>query len=180
VPDSSDEQLMLNYREGDNDAFATLYRRHRGPLYRYMLHGCNDKATADELFQDVWTGLIDARERYRADATFKTYLFRLAHNRLVDHYRRSRLRAVEDCDHEEIAQTGPSLDHGIADRDCVERLKREIGDLPAEQRDAFVLKEETGLSLEQIGAVVGVERETVKSRLRYAMKRLRQVLEDCL
>lgn len=180
MPDSSDEQLMLNYREGDNDAFAALYQRHKGPLYRYLLRGCSDKATAEELFQDVWTGLIDARERYRADAAFKTYLFRLAHNRLVDHYRRSRMRLVEDCDQNDIAQAGPSLDHSVSDQDCVELLKQEIGGLPAEQRDAFVLKEETGLSLEQIGAVVGAERETVKSRLRYAMKRLRQALEDCL
>ena len=180
VQQLSDEQLMLNYREGDNEAFALLYQRYKGPIYRYLLHGSSNKATAEELFQDIWANLIKARERYQADAGFKTYLFRLAHNRLVDHYRRNSLRLVENGNQEESSYTELPLDHSVADQDCVDRLKREIGTLPADQRDAFVLKEESGLTLEQIGDLAGVGRETIKSQLRYAMKRLREALEDCL
>ena len=176
----SDEQLMLNYREGDNDAFAALYQRHKGPLYRYLLHGSSNKATAEELFQDIWANLINAKERYQAEAGFKTYLFRLAHNRLVDYYRRNRLKLVGEDEQEEHHSSALPPEQSLSDQDCVERLKHEIGSLPTDQRDAFVLKEESGLTLEQIGDLSGVGRETIKSRLRYAMKRLRQALEDCL
>lgn len=176
----SDEQLMISYRDGDANAFTTLYSRHKGPLFRYLLRGCGNRATAEELFQEVWVGLIGARQGYRPDATFKTYLFHLAHNRLVDHYRRTRLRPVDDGDEEAIWDARPSPQAEIEGRDCVALLRRELDRLPQEQRDVFVLKEETGMTLEQIGAVVGAVRETVKSRLRYAMQRLRSALEDCL
>ena len=180
MPESSDEQLMLNYGKGDMASFESLYRRHHGPLFRYLLHGCSNHSTAEELFQDVWSGIIKARERYKADASFKTYLYRLAHNRLVDYYRQSRLRLVEAQDTQETIADRINTENFVNDLNCVERLKQELAQLPNEQRDAFILKEETEMSIEQIGEVVGSGRETIKSRLRYALKRLRETLEDCL
>ncbi len=177
---SSNEQLMLNYRDGDVAAFSSLYRRHKGPLYRYLLRGCSNSATADELFQEVWSGIIAARERYGIDAKFTTYLYSIANNKLTDHYRRSHLRLVEQHDDLDSLSGHANPESAANDQDCVERLKQELDRLPNDQRDAFVLQEETEMTLEQIGEVVGVGRETVKSRLRYALKRLRQVLEDCL
>ena len=73
---------------GDPDAFDDLYRRHKGPLYRYMLRQCGDRAAAEELFQDVWLNVIRARATYTVMSRFVTYLYRFAHNRLIDHYRR--------------------------------------------------------------------------------------------
>ena len=84
----SDEELMLAYRDGDAGAFDTLYRRHKGPVYRYMLRQCRDAGVADELFQDVWMNLIRARESYTVQAKFTTYIYTMAHNRLIDHYRK--------------------------------------------------------------------------------------------
>lgn len=176
----TDEQLMLRYRDGDAGAFAPLYQRHRGPLYRYLLHGCGHPATAEELFQDVWTGLIKARAGYRVEASFRTWLYRLAHNRLVDHYRRTQIRWVDDASLPEVPDPAPGQEQLANDADCVNRLQTALGNLPAAQREAFLLREETELSLEQIGAIAGVGRETIKSRLRYALKTLRAALEDCL
>ena len=85
-----DEELMSRYRFGDAGAFEVLYKRHKGPLYRYLLRQCGAAAQAEELFQDVWFKVIRARERYEARAKFTTYLYHLAHNRLIDHYRRAR------------------------------------------------------------------------------------------
>ncbi|HSO79887.1 MAG TPA: sigma-70 family RNA polymerase sigma factor, partial [Chromatiaceae bacterium] len=107
MPESSDEQLMLAYRNGDAEAFAILYHRHRGPLYRYLLQGCANPATAEELFQDVWTNLIRVRETYRVEARFTTWLYRLAHNRLVDHYRRGRMPWGGDEDLETVPDPAP-------------------------------------------------------------------------
>ncbi len=180
VPEPSDEQLMLGYRDGDAEAFATLYHRHRGPLYRYLLQGCANPATAEELFQDVWTNLIRVRDTYRVEARFKTWLYRLAHNRLVDHYRRGRMSWVGDEDLEAVPDPAPGQDQLVNDADCVQRLQVALGRLPAAQREAFILREEAGMSLEAIGVCAGVGRETIKSRLRYALKTLRVALEDCL
>jgi RNA polymerase sigma factor (sigma-70 family) len=176
----TDEQLMLRYRDGDAEAFASLYQRHRGPLYRYLRHGCGHPATAEELFQDVWTGLIKARTGYRVEASFTTWLYRLAHNRLVDHYRRTQIRWEDNASLPEHPDPAPGQEQLVHDADCVARLQTALGNLPAAQREAFVLREETDLSLEQIGALAGVGRETLKSRLRYALKYLRATLEDCL
>ena len=79
---------MLCYRDGDAGAFDALYARHKGGLYRYLLRQCREPAAAEELFQDVWMNLIRARARYTVQAKFTTYLYRLAHNRLIDHYRK--------------------------------------------------------------------------------------------
>ena len=99
--DDADETLMLRYRDGDADAFAALYARHKGALYRYLLRQCGQPALAEELFQDLWLKLIAARAGYTVQARFTTYLYRLAHNRLIDHYRASSrglpLSYAEDC-----------------------------------------------------------------------------------
>ena len=180
MPEPADEHLMLGYRDGDGEAFAVLYRRHRRPLYRYLLHGCGNPAIAEELFQDVWTHLIKARDTYRVEARFTTWLYRLAHNRLVDYYRSTRMTGVNDDVLEAMPDPAPTPAQRVADADCVQRLQAALGRLPAAQREAFVLREETDLSLEEIGACAGVGRETIKSRLRYALKTLRAALEDCL
>src|SRR5215207_7311153 len=88
-PHATDEELMLAYARGSADAFETLYRRHKAPLYRYLVRQCRDPATAEELFQDIWANIVRARQSYTVAARFTTYLYHLAHNRLIDHYRRS-------------------------------------------------------------------------------------------
>ena len=88
MADATDERLMLAWVAGDAAAFPRLYERHRGPLYRFLarqLHG--NGALADELFQDVWQRVISARASWKPEATFKTWLYRIAHNRLADHWR---------------------------------------------------------------------------------------------
>jgi RNA polymerase sigma-70 factor (ECF subfamily) len=87
-PDDSDEALMLAYRDGDAGAFDVLYARHRGGTYRYLLRQCRNAGLAEEMFQDVWMNLIRARTGYTVQARFTTYLYRIAHNRLMDHFRR--------------------------------------------------------------------------------------------
>ncbi len=180
--DDADEALMLRYREGDASAFQTLYQRHKGPLYRYLLRQGGDAALAEELFQDVWLKLIGARENYRPIARFTTFLYRLAHNRLIDHYRthaRARLISFEDDNPslEAIPADPRQQPEQQADRQHqAERLLAVLAELPEAQREAFLLREEAGLSLEAMAEVTGVARETVKSRLRYAVAKLRAAL----
>ena len=179
--ESSDEELMLQYRDGDAGAFEALYARHKGGLYRYLLRQCRNAAAAEELFQDVWMNLIRARAGYTVQARFTTFLYRVAHNRLVDHYRKSKQATVvslEDEDGEAIADPPDERerpqDETLDAKRQAGRLMELISELPETQREAFLLQQEGGMSVEEIAQATGVSRETAKSRLRYAMSKLRR------
>jgi len=173
---------MCRYRDGDARAFEVLYERHRGPLYRYFLRQSGIAAVAEELYQDVWMKLIRARGDYEVRAKFTTWLYRLAHHRLIDHYRRARhglpMSYADDPDDDPLAQVpadeSVQPDNELERRREVKRLLRLIGQLPEAQREALLLREEAGFSLEEIAETTGVNAETAKSRLRYAVARLRR------
>jgi RNA polymerase sigma-70 factor (ECF subfamily) len=182
----SDEDLMLAYAAGDAAAFDALYLRHKGGVYRYLLRQCRGNATADELFQDVWMNLIRARATYAPTAKFTTWLYRLAHNRLIDHYRASGHLTLVSADDEANEETVAALPGARGDdpevraenRELGERLRTAVAALPPAQREAFLLQQEAGLSLAEIAELTGVGTETVKSRLRYALAKLRRDLDD--
>jgi RNA polymerase sigma-70 factor (ECF subfamily) len=177
-----DAALMLRYRKGDMRAFEVLYARHKTPLYRYLSRTLRNKEAANDVFQEVWGKVIASRERYEARASFATFLYRIAHNCAMDYFRRAA-RAEEDRaqDVDELADSLPSVDvprpdAALATAQLRAALRRALDELPAEQRDVFVLYEETGLSLDEIGKITGVAMETAKSRLRYAVAKLRAAL----
>ena len=184
----SDEALMLAYAAGDAGAFETIYERHKGGVYRYFLRSVREGGLADELFQDVWTNVIKARNTYVVEAKFSTWLYRLAHNRLIDHYRRAqivRFVAIEGEEDEPAAEIWPASDAPgpevqVASRQAAAQLRRLVEGLPPAQREAFLLQAEGGLSLEAIAEATGTGRETVKSRLRYAFDKLRAGMKDYL
>ena len=181
--EASDEQLMLAYAGGDAAAFETLYARHKGPLYRFVLRSVKGAAEADELFQDVWMRVVEARARYEPRAKFRTWLYTIAHNRFVDHWRSKGLTVVplENDDGTTVdVPAGPSAEpHRRAEaRQSVSRLLDAIAALPAAQREAFLLHEEGGLTVAEIAATTGTNEEAAKSRLRYAMNKLREAIDD--
>ena len=174
--DASDEALMLAYAAGDATAFEPLYARHRARLYRYLLRHLRDHALADELFQDVWQRVIAARGGWRPDAGFATWLYTIAHHRLGDHWRSLKHRppAPADAELRTARLVDPeSPEHALSEFERRRQLQLALDDLPAEQREVLLLRLEQELTLEEIGEVTGVGRETVKSRLRYAMDKLR-------
>jgi RNA polymerase sigma-70 factor (ECF subfamily) len=180
--DDGDEALMLAYRDGGDDgAFERLYRRHKGGLYRFLLRQCGSRAVAEELFQDVWLNIIRSRSAYSVDARFATYLYRIAHNRRSVH-RPSLAIAEDETDPVELipaaAHDQPEL--RAQSREQVERLQRLLGELPAVQREAFVLHAEAGLGVAEIASVTGVNHETAKSRLRYAVAKLKRGMLDLI
>jgi RNA polymerase sigma-70 factor (ECF subfamily) len=177
---STDEDLMAAYRDGDAAAFEALYRRHRGGVYRYVHRLMQGRHDPDAAYQEVWLRVVQRRAQWSAQRPFKPWLYTIAHNVSIDLLRQQQRRPDTG---EDDVEALPTPTHDAARwqfiRDCVERLLALVGELPEAQRSAFLLKEEAGLSLAQIGAVVDAGRETVKSRLRYALDRLRRGLEDC-
>lgn len=177
-----DATLMLAYAQGDLSAFEALYARHRGTLYRFLLRTCRDQAVAEELFQDTWSRVIAARERYQPQAKFTTWLLQIAHNLLIDSHRRKRPMLEGEAAELALAQVEippqEQPEHALSDFEQRRRLQRAIEQLPDEQRTAVLLRLEQDLSLEEIAEVTGAGRETVKSRLRYAMNKLREQLAE--
>jgi RNA polymerase sigma factor (sigma-70 family) len=177
----SDEALMLSWASGNNHAFdgrafETLYGRHRLRLYRFLLRQLREPALADDLFQDVWQRVIAARGSWTPDAAFTTWLFRIAHNRLADHWRALQYRPPAPVDGDERLASIPDPDtpeRTLSQSEQRRLLQLALDGLPDEQREVVLLRLEQELTLDQIGAITGVSRETVKSRLRYAMDKLR-------
>ena len=183
----TDEALMLAYRDGEGAAFEALYGRWRGPLYRYFLRQCGHAGQADELFQDVFMRVIGASASYEPTAKFTTWLFRIAHNRLVDHWRKTGREPVDplasnedgdDCEYDPPGPEDAGPERQAERRELAQALMAALNELPEVQREAFLLAEEGGLTLEEIASISGVGRETSKSRLRYATAKLRNKLES--
>ena len=177
-----DGELMLRYAGGDLRAFEALYRRHRSPLYRYLARHTRDPEVANDIFQEVWSRVIVNRARYEPRAKFRTFLFTLAHNCFIDHCRRLKSRpagmVLEDADAADMLPADEALrpDAELERDDTSRRYRAALATLPPEQRDVYLLHEESDLSLEEIARVTGVGTETAKSRLRYAVGKLKAAL----
>jgi RNA polymerase sigma-70 factor (ECF subfamily) len=182
VSDDEDAQLMLAYARGEMRAFETLYSRYRGALYRYLMRQARDGEIANDLFQEVWSRVIVNRARYEPRAKFRTFLFTLAHNCFIDHCRRMKARpagmVIEDADAADLlpAAEESQPDSALSRDEATRRYRAALATLPAEQRDVYLLHEESDLSLEEIARVTGVGAETAKSRLRYAVAKLKSAL----
>ena len=182
----SDEALMLRFAGGDVRAFEELYRRHELKVWRYLQRNLGNRAVADELMQDVWFAVARAARGYRPMARFTTWLLTLAHNRLVDALRATRphahLSALADGSERLVEQLAADRRTEPAERAQAQQhaaaVLAAIGQLPPEQRQAFLLHAEAELTLEEIARVTSTNFETAKSRLRYARSKLRQLLQE--
>jgi len=172
-----DAQLMLAYGRGDAKAFEQLYVKYKDPLYRFFLRQCGNRALAEELYQDVWVRVIDARQRYAVKAKFSTWLYRIAHNILTDHYRKPVEEALPEADAVPSSRADDP-ETVLGGQEKLARYQAMLRALPDEQREVFLLKEEAGMSLEYIAATTGENFETIKSRLRYAVGKLKQALAE--
>jgi RNA polymerase sigma-70 factor (ECF subfamily) len=183
---ASDEALLAAYAAGDARAFADLYERHERPVYRYFLRQGATPAQADDLLQDTWLAVVRNAGHFEPRAKFTTLLYTIARNKLVDHWRgRDDAVSLDDAANDPDGDATMDIDAGDAHRPDVQAVSRAqarafidaVEQLPPAQKEAFLLQAEGGLSLEEIAAVTSAGHETVKSRLRYAMAKLRVAME---
>ncbi|MEG2049330.1 MAG: sigma-70 family RNA polymerase sigma factor [Comamonas sp.] len=181
-----DEVLMQSYAAGQAAAFEQLYGRHRLRMWRYFYRNTGDGALADDLAQDLWFAVVDNAARYEVRSKFTTWLFTMAHHRLVDHWRRQRPGVSLSADSEESMRLADSLfaasgfepDHQLDRQLMAQALLAALAQLPAEQRECFLLQVEADMTVAEIAQATGVAEETAKSRLRYARAKLRAALEE--
>lgn len=181
--DISDESLMLEYKQGEPAAFETLYRRYKDVLYRYFLKHCSDRQQSEELYQEVWIKLINSASRYEPKAKFKTYLFTIAHNTLVDFYRKAKPAQIIEFDEAEITEEFTNHPTPIALPEDEFTMKQKtnlfmqtLEALPADQKEAAILHFEQEMSVQEIAEITQVKTETAKSRLRYAKNKLKAAI----
>jgi RNA polymerase sigma factor (sigma-70 family) len=183
----TDENLMLRFGRGEGTAFEVLYRRHESRVFRYLHRNVKNEAAANDLMQEVWFAVVRGAANYQPTAKFTTWLFTIAHNRTVDmiraNHRLQSLDAGDDADPEASSQLERLADSAkleppaqVQSQDEAAALLNAVAQLPAEQRSAFLLQAEGELSVEEIAVATGSNFETVKSRLRYARAKLRQLL----
>lgn len=185
-PGESDEALIGCYARGEAAAFEILYRRHEMRVWRYLERNVGNRATADELMQDVWFAVARDAARYEPTARFVAWLFAIARNRMIDAIRTSRPQvSLETLGYEaqSVVQqltTEPSVGPlaAVVVREQATALAQAMAELPREQRDAFLLQIEGDLSVEEVAAITQSSFETTKSRLRYARTKLRELLSE--
>lgn len=170
----SDASLLRKFALGDASAFTTLYHRHKDALFHFLFCNLPNTAIVEEIAQESWIVVIEQAAKFEERAAFRTWLFTIARNRLIDHQRRkANTAATVD---ESALQSLPDTHLSAEDQTLLQELLRALEALPSEQRETFLLQQE-GFSNQEIADITGVGKETVKSRLRYARQSTRERME---
>lgn len=179
----SDEELMLLYKQGDQVAFEKLYIRYKDTLYRYFIKNCNDKDYSEEMYQDVWIKLINSAPRYKPSAKFVTYMFTIAHNTLIDFYRKKKVTVSIDEDNtnksDEILENYGPISLPEDEFTLIQKSKKlmhALQYLSEAQKETIILHLEKELGVKEIAKITNVKFETAKSRLRYAKNKLKAAI----
>ena len=188
LSDESDETLLAAYREGDVQAFEILHGRYRRPLFNVVLRTVRDRGRAEEIYQETWTKVIERGAEFRGDAKFSTWLYTIARNLSIDHLRKQKHRDHASLEAPPKSGVAPLADRVAGDGPTTEqlaegdrwrtRIVEAVEALPDEQREVFVLRQVQGLTFAEVAEVVGVSPNTAKSRMRYALERLKDSFAD--
>jgi RNA polymerase sigma-70 factor, ECF subfamily len=184
---------MLAFKAGDARAFETLVRRHRTPVFNFILRFTGHRARAEDVLQETWLKVVRSAREYEAKAKFTTWLYTIARNLCVDSARKESYRQASSLEaptgagaggdegrplSEGLPDTGASPERGAYNARLRPLLERALAGLPEEQREVFVLREYSGIAFKEIAEVTGVSENTVKSRMRYALEGLRRRLAE--
>ena len=190
--DETDEGLMLRYQKGDVRAFEVLLSRHRKPVFNFILRYVGEPAQAEDLLQEVFLRVIKSADAYERQAKFTTWLYTIARNLCVDSSRRMKHRRASSLDSpmdrdegkdgatllDVVSDGGPAVDRKVIGKELHGKLHAAIEKLPDEQREIFLMREFLDMPFKEIADVVGCPENTVKSRMRYALEKLREDLEE--
>lgn len=187
----TDEKLMRRYLDGDVRAFQELLDRHGKKVYNFILRNVGNRDLAEDLLQDVFMRVVKRASTFKEQSKFTTWLYTIARNLCIDHRRKARYRNHAELDKplsrgeeegatllDRMADKGPSTADKVRDRRFTVALEEALGTLPLEQREVFEMREFQGLKFKEIAEVVGIPENTVKSRMRYALKALQTQLQD--
>ncbi len=177
---------MTRFQQGSPEAFETLYRRYKAPVFAFILRQSASRHTAEELTQETFIRVVKGASSFRHGSKFSTWVYTIARNRLIDGIRRQKHRNHASLDQpagtegkplgERIAGNEQGPERGSVGAALRRDLTEAIEKLPVEQREVFLLREYGGMPFAEISEVVGAKEGTVKSRMRYALESLRETL----
>jgi RNA polymerase sigma-70 factor, ECF subfamily len=188
----SDEALMEAFQRGDTRAFERLLTKHKRPVYNFIHRQVGNDATAEDLMQEVFLRVIKGASSYKREAKFTTWIYTIARNICVDQSRRAKHRRAASLDQplrgnngdqrgtmgDTVADKGPAVDRQVIGQELKGKIQQAIAKLNDEQREVFLMREYSNLPFKEIADIVGCPENTVKSRMRYALERLRAELEE--
>jgi RNA polymerase sigma-70 factor (ECF subfamily) len=189
---AADEALMLRYQRGDRSSFSELVRRHKSPLYNFVLRHLRSASAAEDITQETFLRVVQRAADFKHEARFSTWLYTIARNLSIDHGRKMKHRRHASLDAatstdgaarpllEVVADARPEGDVGRAAEwsDMRRSIVMAVDALPDDQREVFLLREVADLPFKEIAEVTGIAENTVKSRMRYALERLRAALSE--
>jgi len=187
-----DTDLLRQFVAGDPEAFLRLFHRYRKPVYNFIVRTVQDRNTAEDLLQDVFMRVIQRAEDFRGESKFTTWLYTIARNLCIDQIRKTNLRrnvslngptrSFENGSKREapvqVVDRQPGADRNTNSRRLREAIADAVGALPEEQREVFLMRQVQNMPFQEIAIVVGVSENTIKSRMRYALEHLREILID--
>lgn len=190
--DVTDEVLMMQFQGGDQDAFAALVRRHKTPIFNFVLRQIHSRSAAEDLVQEVFVRVVQKASTFKHEARFTTWVYAIARNLCIDHLRKMSLRRHPSLDQatgkdrdrptlaDRLADGHPSTaaDRSVISADIGERIVSAVEALPEEQREVFLLRQIGKIPFKEIASMTGVPENTVKSRMRYALERLQEALSE--
>jgi RNA polymerase sigma-70 factor (ECF subfamily) len=186
----TDEAIMARYQKGDVTAFAELVSRHEKRLWNFVRRFVADAATAEDLLQEVFLRVVRSAREWQPSAKFSTWLYTIARNLCTDQARRGKLRQADSLDQttggsrddsgphriDKLAAPDGNAEQATLDREIATRVDQAVAELPVEQREVFLMREVMDMSFAEIATATGASEPTVKSRMRYALERLRVAL----
>jgi len=190
--DATDEMLMVRYQRGDREAFAELVRRYKTPIYNFIIRQLRHPGVSEDLTQDVFLRVVQNAADFKHEARFSTWLYTIARNLCIDHIRKQSHRRHPSLDRpaggdedgrplvESIADKHPraSVERTAASSEVAVQIVAAVEALPEDQREVFLLRQLANLPFKDIAQITGVGENTVKSRMRYALDRLKDALAE--
>ena len=188
----TDEVLLMRFQGGDRGAFTSLVRRHKMPIFNFILRLVGAAPAAEDLVQDVFIRIVQNAVDFKHESKFSTWAYAIARNISIDYLRKASFQRSSSLDRAIFgASDGPtvleatpdqhpraSVERAVIGMEIGERITASVDRLPQEQREVFLLREIANLPFREISAIIGVPENTIKSRMRYALERLQEGLVD--
>ena len=182
----SDDELIQRFISGDQSSVESLILRHKNKVYGYISMYIRDQALAEDIFQDTFLKVIQSLKsgRYQENGRFISWVMRIAHNLIIDHFRKEKqMNVISNDDYESDIFNSKKLceanvEDVIVKRQVIKDVRRLIQMLPEDQREVVILRHYTGLSFKEIADISNVSINTALGRMRYALINMRKLMQE--
>ncbi len=183
---SSDYELLSRFIKGEQSCFEELIHRHKNKVFAYISLYIRDQALAEDIFQDTFLKVIQSVKagKYSDNGKFISWVMRIAHNLIIDHFRRIKQMNVISNDNYEsdLFNSKRFAEENIEDemikRQIQKDIRKMISSLPDDQREVVILRHYAGLSFKEIADITDVSINTALGRMRYALINMRKTMEE--